>query len=198
MTKIVHIFIITFGMFCFQKSYGQNADTNHFASNCQGEQMYLSSRFDHLLLELKDNDSLEKFKTTIDSIRKTWFPSDSSNISFRFSDTWNLYYCQFFGSEDGLEQVDFYHSYLSTNTDTTFTSQQIFCAFHLGDSMSFKQNPLKYFPRIYERDDTWNAEWTAILPHSEYLIIRMVHSYPNGNHTSWYKEKLYYFRKTKY
>jgi hypothetical protein len=97
----------------------------------------------------------------------------------------------------GIGESSINHCYISTNKDTVFSSKQIFCEFNIGDSISIKQYPLKYFPAIYERDDFFNTKWTAILPHSEYLIIRLVHSYPNGNMTSWYKERTYYFKKVR-
>lgn len=193
------IFIFAFGLLSIHESSGQKVNSNNHDINCQIGQTYLTSSFDNLLIELRDKDSLEKFKTVIDSIKKEWSKSDSTNIRFSLSDKWNLIYFQFSGSEHhfGSMPVGINHCYISTNKDTVFTSKQIFCEFNIGDSISLKEYPLKYFPTIYEREDEFNAKWTAILPNSEYLIIRMVHSYPNGNATSWYKERTYYFKRAK-
>ncbi|MDP2176002.1 MAG: hypothetical protein Q8K70_08845 [Bacteroidota bacterium] len=203
MKQTIYIFIFAFGLLSFHNLFGQKVDGNNIEPNCQNRQTYLTSMFDNFLIELKSNDSLEKFKTAIDSMKKEWSKSDSSNIRFSLSDKWNLFYFQFSGSEhhfvpSGIPLgIDINRCYNSTNKDTVFTSKQIFCEFNIGDSISLKDYPLKYFPTIYERVDEFNAKWTAILPNSEYLIIRMVHSYPNGNATSWYKERTYYFSKAK-
>jgi hypothetical protein len=202
MKQTIYIFIFAFGLISFHNLLGQKVNGNNIEPNCQNGQTYLTSMFDNFLVELKSKDSLEKFKTAIDSITKDWSKSDSSNIRFSLSDKWNLFYFQFSGSEQYFGSMPpsgtvIDQCYISTNKDTAFTSKQIFCEFNIGDSISLKENPLKYFPTIYEREDKFNAKWTAILPNSEYLIIRMVHSYPNGNATSWYKERTYYFSKVK-
>lgn len=197
MKQTIYIFIFAFGLLSSHNLFGQKVDGNNIKLNYQNRQTYLTSMFDNLLVELISNDSLEKFKITIDSIKKEWFKSDSSNIRFSLSDKWNLFYVQFSGFVDGPAPEIINHCYISLNKETAFTSKQIFCEFNIGDSISLKENPLKYFPTIYEREDEFNAKWTAILPNSEYLIIRMVHSYPNGNITSWYKERTYYFSKAK-
>lgn len=189
--------MLAFGLLSIPESSGQKANSNNHDINCQTGQTYLTSSFDNLLIELRDKDSLEKFKLNLDSIRKSF--TFSYDEKFTLSDKWNLIYFQFSGWEhwEGIGQTSINHCYITTNKDTVFTSKQVFCEFNIGDSISIKQNPLKYFPTIYERDDALNSKWTAILPNSVYLIIRLVHSYPNGNATSWYKERTYYFKRAK-
>lgn len=53
---------------------------------------------------------------------------------------------------------------------------------------------LKDFPQIYERNDPLNGIWTPIIC-GDYMILRLVHSYPDGNDTSFYNERLLYFKK---
>jgi hypothetical protein len=54
---------------------------------------------------------------------------------------------------------------------------------------------IDYYPEIYARDSRFNGQWTAISLNKEYLIIRYVSSYPDGNQTSWYHEETYYFKR---
>jgi hypothetical protein len=51
-----------------------------------------------------------------------------------------------------------------------------------------------HFPAVYERDDPYNRVWTYFTDNS-YLILRYVHSYPNGNTTSFYHEIVIYFKR---
>ncbi len=53
---------------------------------------------------------------------------------------------------------------------------------------------LKNFPVIYERSDSLNRVWVPIIS-DDYLILRYVHSYPNGNMTSFYNETMLYFKR---
>ncbi|MDB5283452.1 MAG: hypothetical protein JWO06_2527 [Bacteroidota bacterium] len=46
-----------------------------------------------------------------------------------------------------------------------------------------------------ERNDPFNHIWSFTVIEDKYLIQRYVHSYPNGNQTSWYHETDYYFKK---
>lgn len=96
MKKIVYIFIFAFGLLSFHKSSGQTANINDYEFNCLGGQTYLTSSFDNLLIEIRDNASLEKINTDIDSFRRA-FPQ-SIDIPFSLSDKWNLIYFQFSAS----------------------------------------------------------------------------------------------------
>lgn len=53
---------------------------------------------------------------------------------------------------------------------------------------------LKNFPVIRERNDPLNREWVPIIT-DDYMILRIVHSYPDGNETSFYRENVIYFKK---
>ena len=153
---------------------------------------YIDHKFDNWLVELKDKDSIQRFKTELDSIRMGFNQTNNSKTPFSLSDKWNLIYFQYTGWENhfhfGTSNIDLCS--ISKNQETTVTSKEIFNEFNIGDSLL-----LKHFPLVLERDDPFNGKWTAILPNSEYLIIRFVHSYPDGNATSWYYERTYYFRK---
>jgi len=161
---------------------------------------YIENRFDNWLVEIKDKDSLKTFKTELDSIRMGFKQTNDSIVPFSLSDNWNLIYFQFSGWEEHfpfepMKRSNINHCSISKNQETTVTSKEIFNEFDIGDSLSLKQFPLSDFPLVLERDNPFNGKWTAILPNSEYLIIRLVQSYPDGNATSWYKERTYYFRK---
>jgi hypothetical protein len=50
---------------------------------------------------------------------------------------------------------------------------------------------------IPARNDPANGQWQAWKIKEDVLMVRLYHSYPDGNQTSWYHEKVYYFEKTK-
>lgn len=53
---------------------------------------------------------------------------------------------------------------------------------------------LKCFPQVRERNDPLNRIWMPIIC-GDYLILRFVHSYPDGNETSFYRESVLLFKK---
>lgn len=196
MKHIIHIIILTLGLFSNIPSYGQKLGDTNKEINYQQGLPPLNISFDNLLVELKDKDSVATFKAMIDSISKNWYLADTSTISLRLTDKWNLKYFQYAGVEIHTQPEIFTQYFICTNTDTSFTSEQIFNEFNILDSISQKENLLKYLPFIYERNDQLKSKWTATLPDTQYLVIRMVNSYPDGNETSWTKEWIYYFKKT--
>lgn len=50
------------------------------------------------------------------------------------------------------------------------------------------------FPIVHDRDDPMNGEWVPFSS-GDILILRLVHSYPNGNMTSFYRETRIYFKR---
>lgn len=202
MKQTIYIFILTLGLLSF---YGTTVKTTNAKSVDTIERTYdkqtdtyINNKFDNWLVELKDKDSLKRFKTELDSIRMGFNQTNNSKKLFSLSDKWNLIYFQFSGWEEHfffepMQRNNINHCSISKNQETTVTSKEIFEEFKIGGSLSLKQFPLNYFPLVLERDAPFNGKWTAI-HNTEYLIIRLVQSYPDGNATSWYKERVYYFR----
>jgi hypothetical protein len=172
-------------LFCWHQLFAQKTAAKKQPLNYP----YGLDYFDQILTEIKDNDSLIMFKKMLDSVKRHF--TMAKNTPFSFSSRWNLVCSDYNGWVDGLSkhrlQID--QCYSSTDENMLFTSEEIFRAFDISEK------PLDYFPLVYNRDDHYNAKWTAILPSSEYLIIQMVHSYPDGNATSWLKTRTYYFQK---
>ena len=59
---------------------------------------------------------------------------------------------------------------------------------------NIETDSLYNFPAIRDRDHPFNRVWTPILS-GEYLLLRYVHSYPDGNLTSSYNEIVLYFKR---
>lgn len=53
---------------------------------------------------------------------------------------------------------------------------------------------IKGFHHIHKRNDPLNRVCVPIMT-DDYLLLRYVHSYPDGNMTSFYKEVIFYFKR---
>ena len=73
-----------------------------------------------------------------------------------------------------------------------FTSREIFRLLSLYGKDS---TVLRQYPLVMAREDYYNRRWTPVSSSPHYLVLRYVHSYPNGNMTSWYNEARYYFER---
>ena len=152
--------------------------------------------FDNWLSKLNDIDSIREFQIEVDSIKRNLIKENELKDSFSLKYTWTLSFYEYFGWEDhfaGQGTVDSINQkYVGKYKTAILTSEEIFHVFKISGNSNF---PLDKLPVIYESDALFNGKWTAIYSSNDYLIIRRVVSYPYGNQTSWYKEKIYYFKK---
>jgi hypothetical protein len=155
----------------------------------------------HNLKRIENSDSIKQIEQKITSI----IHNDNRNknkLLFNFLKGWKLVYSVQTG----------YHEYfpnLHKDTTSFFQFQRLGTTSYLtpGDTTialsGFKlfktfgvKKRINYYPEIYARDSRFNGQWTAISLNKDYLIIRYVSSYPDGNQTSWYHEETYYFRRS--
>lgn len=81
-----------------------------------------------------------------------------------------------------------------SNSSRVFRSDELISGLEIDLSLANTDKFYTEFPVVYEREDPLNHQWTTF-SNSKFLILRFVHSYPNGNYWSFYFEKLYYFKK---
>lgn len=147
------------------------------------------SQFQKTLIQVKNQDSLQALKEEILNVYKTV----SIRNSIKESTKWKLL-CY---SENGWTEIvgqkrsDIDFKFVSKNT-TDYTTAEIFEIFNLtyNDSLI-----LNYAPQVFTRENPYNRKTTPIATNDNYLAFRYVHSYPNGNQTSWYHERIYYFKR---
>jgi hypothetical protein len=78
-----------------------------------------------------------------------------------------------------------------------YRSKELIEGLQLAATQSdFLNGPFSSFPNIHKRDDPLNGVWTSICS-DNFLILRYVASYPDGNMTSFYKEIRLYFRRVR-
>lgn len=115
-------------------------------------------------------------------------------------------------------------SYYDVNkTPKTYSTSELFEFCSISTAKYKIAYPLTYVPEISEQNQSYNFHWTisylpckiekckelgtytASIPneifcekkHSEYLLVRRVYIYPHGDATSWYEEKVFFFKKVK-
>lgn len=92
------------------------------------------------------------------------------------------------------------------DSSKVYNGKELFLGLNM-DSMFLRNSPkswlkmwkhdtdsMKCFPQVHERNDPLNRIWSPIIC-EDYLILRFVHSYPDGNETSFYREIILLFKK---
>jgi hypothetical protein len=143
--------------------------------------------------EATDKDSILHFNESIAILFKPASTEMDLKPELDLSANWQLLYYRDTENRSYYDGKNYgYDSKYIHKTNTEWhTTAAILDTFAIDKNFQ----PLNQAPLIYARDSPFNGDWTVILPDPEYMIIRWVHSYPDGNAQSWYKEKIYYFKK---
>lgn len=174
MKKLLSLFIIAISL----ATFSQNKELIEFQKN---------------LVKIKNNDSLKIVTSQIQNIEKQFNSNDS--ITINQLTKWKLIcytvngWYQIVGQPKSITN----DKYVSNNKEAVVgTTENLLKIFNLkyNDSIFLKKIPL-----VFEREDFFNRKTTPIIINNKYLVLRYVHSYPNGNQTSWYREMNYYFTK---
>jgi hypothetical protein len=99
---------------------------------------------------------------------------------------------KFFCAYDKSKEYSGKELFEGLEMDTTFLKD--FVSTFLFRTYMHDYDSLKNFPNIFERDDPFNRVWMPIFS-DDYLILRRVHSYPDGSQTSFYNEHILYFKR---
>lgn len=76
-----------------------------------------------------------------------------------------------------------------------YSAENLLEGLEIGIEYFIPRTPyLSAFPLVLDRNDPKNRQWVVIAS-EDYLVLRYVHSYPNGNQTSFYWEKRYCFKR---
>jgi hypothetical protein len=159
-------------------SYSQN----------QSEEKFL---FEHKLTKETQKDSLKKHIEIIKEI------STTSNIdSISVDSKWELLYLHETGWVERLPN-------LSTNINELYIGkknnsvsyEELLYIFKISNQ---KELVLDQFPSQLEvepRGASMNGKWALIFLKKNYITLQYIHSYPNGNQTSWFRKTNYYLKK---
>ena len=154
----------------------------------------------HNLKRIENKDSIKQIEQKITSI----IDVDNWNKNKLFFSSWKRWKLVFSVQTGNLEHFPNQYkdttsfpqfqrlgtkSYLTPGNKTIASS-----GFKLFKIFGIKKR-INFYPEIYARDSRFNGQWTAISLNRDYLIIRYVSSYPDGNQTSWYHEETYYFKR---
>lgn len=138
-----------------------------------------------------DADSIKAIKKEMLSNIESKSKVNSTKVAFDLNTKWTLKYLRGYDWTEAFpNRSNTVDNYLISKEEILMTGDEIFAIFKIDN----EEFPLNFLPQVYERGCLYNGEWTATLINDN-LFIRYVHSYPNGNQTSWYREKIYYFQK---
>ncbi len=119
----------------------------------------------------------------------------TTNSRFGLIAKYDFEYKEVFGSLPNTKSSDTLAVCLD-NTANTYTEPHLLSTFDCSTTLkiaSTKEIPSSLF---YERGADGNSVWSAYQV-NDFLIIRYVHNYPNGNMTTFSKETRFYFRANK-
>lgn len=144
------------------------------------------------LIQVKNVDSLKIIEKEIQNIEKLINPNDTL-IKINESTKWKLICYSENGWEEivGRPRINFNYKY-TYNSHNVLNTSDVFGVFNMKYDKEIIQ---KQYPLVINRDDIFNRKTIPILINNQYLTFRYVHSYPNGNQTSWYRVMTYYFKK---
>lgn len=143
------------------------------------------------MTKVVDADSLKAIKKEINELVENISKVNSTKVAFDLKTEWNLLYKQDYNwTELYPNHSSTVEIYSVTTSEIRMPGDEIFAIFNIDT----KRMPLNFLPFVRARGCLYNGEWTATII-NEFLIIRYVHSYPDGNQTSWYREKKYFFKK---
>jgi hypothetical protein len=153
--------------------------------------------------KLTDTGTLRWLKSQLDASRYPYLgrqqsPPNAATIS----DTtrWQLMYYHYY-SEDGIiysRRTLTNQFYVNRQPSQTATTAQILNAFGVkGKNRKLLDYYLFFIPgRFHDMGNRdYHLEWHPICISKDWLLLRMAHSYPDGNAVSYYKEYRYYFAR---
>lgn len=80
------------------------------------------------------------------------------------------------------------------DSSMVYSGSELFKGLEIDLRFLQADSTLQWFPIIFERHDELNHTWVPIIS-GDNLILRYVHSYPDGSMTSFYYEYILYFKK---
>ena len=169
--------------------------------HCIGQQpdsisLHVKAQIDGCLKRVNNPDSFRKIEQKLYDIQTIAGDTSKSTKTILANEKWTIAFFQNKGWDERLPNKKTSYNEIQVNNKCTktWTTEEIYKAFNFRTKDKDKYL-LNYFPLVFGRGGPFNGAWTAILPNAQYLVLRMVHSYPNGNQTSWYHERMYYFKK---
>ena len=162
MKKILLLFIISISI----NSFSQENELSKFQKN---------------LIQVKNVDSLKIVESEILNIQNQLNEKDSITINKSTNCKLLCYTENGWREIVGQPKTTVNNKYVSIINEV-LTTENLLKIFNLNYNYSIF---LKNVPLVYERDHFFNRKTTPIVINNQYLILRYVHSYPNGNATSW-------------
>jgi hypothetical protein len=168
------------------------------AQSLTSKEGYKEMPFAKQLIILTNKDSVKYAQLEMVSIKKKMASPGNPEATFSLSDQWELIYFEMYDEEDaGGRKTQAYLACIIPKNKEAFNGSEIFKKFKISDKQLQKTFPLKAIPSVFARNAKFNGTWTPVFTTPDYLMMRLVSSYPDGNYTSWYNETIYYFKRVK-
>jgi hypothetical protein len=147
--------------------------------------------FENKLKQEVNTDSIKKHIEIIKEISV-----GSSLDSINLNSKWELLYLQHTGWEEYLPGPKRTINILYVGKDNPIISKEELISVFKNSNQAeilLKQFPLEF--TIEPRGAPLNGKWTVIFLKNNHITLQHIHSYPNGNQSSWFRKTNYYLKK---
>jgi hypothetical protein len=147
--------------------------------------------FENKLKQEVNTDSIKKHIEIIKEISV-----GSSLDSINLNSKWELLYLQHSGWEEYLPGPKRTINILYVGKDNPIISKEELISVFKNSNQAeilLKQFPLEF--TIEPRGAPLNGKWTVIFLKNNHITLQHIHSYPNGNQSSWFRKTNYYLKK---
>jgi hypothetical protein len=144
--------------------------------------------------KLKQEVNTDSIKKHIEIIKEISVGSSSDSINL--NSKWELLYLQHSGWEEYLPGPKRTINILYVGKDNPIISKEELISVFKNSNQAeilLKQFPLEF--TIEPRGAPLNGKWTVIFLKNNHITLQHIHSYPNGNQSSWFRKTNYYLKK---
>jgi hypothetical protein len=158
-----------------------------FSQN-QNEEKFL---FEHKLIVETNKDSIAKHLKIIKEISVT-----STIDSIQANSNWKLLYLHETGwAESVPNQRNIINSLYIGKPNNGVTDQDLKDFFKRIGRTEILLDQFPFEVSVEPRGAPLNGKWTIIFLKNNHITLQYIHSYPNGNQSSWFRKTNYYLKK---
>jgi hypothetical protein len=151
--------------------------------------------FERFSTRLTVNDSIEKHQENIKKIHV--ITKESSENKIEEDSKWELVYLKNSGWRESMpnQRYTINDVYIGKENNSILGADllNVFNRFRQENIIYLKTFPHQFM--IEPRGAALNGKWTIIFLDNDYITLQHIHSYPNGNQSSWFSVTNYYFKK---
>lgn len=167
-----------------------------YSSFCiaQNDEIKEAFTFESKLNHVTNNDSISKYVKEISKINVA-NKNDTTSV-FDKNSKWELLYLRESGWYENMpgKRQDVNELYIGKPNNVVFGEEIINSVAKINQTIVLL-NETPNLLQFIARDSPLNRKYITILLENNIINLQYIHSYPNGNQSSWFHQTNYYFKK---